>query len=210
MTTEHPGTPVRAERPEPSARRSHPTDAKNPERSVEDLLRAALRLVATRPVGHWPEELLSLDRLGPLAPDRESPRDLGEVRDLRDRLAPLVLEPDPDTAPAALSALAREFALTPAVDSLDGPVRYVSPDPRPVARVAEALVPAVMHAWAAGLLTRVHLCGADDCDTPFLDASPRANRNYCSDRCSTRTRVRRLRGRTPSTGRAIPTPAEED
>lgn len=167
------------------------------ELSVEDLLRITLGLVATRPVGPWPEELDSLDRLGPLAPASASRDDLTEVRALRDRLAPLVLEPDPETAPSALSALAREFALAPAVHSLRGPLRHLSPDPRPVARVAEALVPAVMRAWEAGLLSRVRSCGAEDCETPFLDSSHRANRRYCSDRCSTRTRVRRLRRHTP-------------
>lgn len=168
------------------------------EPSAEDLLRAALDLVATRPVGRWPEELDSLDQLGPLAPapGTGAPTDLADVRALRDRLAPLVLDPDPASAPAALTALAREFALTPAVETLGGPVRHVSPDPRAVARVAEVLVPGVMRAWAAGLLPRVRACGADDCDTPFLDASRRANRHYCSDRCSTRVRVRRHRVRT--------------
>lgn len=162
--------------------------------SPEDLLRTALALVATRPVGDtWPEELSSLERFADLAPGAGE-GDLSDVRTLRDRLAPLVLSPDPDTAPAELSALAREFALAPAVDSLGGPVRHVSPDPRPVARLAELLVPGVMHAWAAGLVSRVHTCGADDCDTPFLDTSHRANRHYCSPRCSTRMRVRRHRG----------------
>ncbi len=175
-----------------------------PHPSVEDLLRAALNLVATRPVGPWPEELDSLDRLGGVVPAlapgaREAaPGDLAEVRALRDRLAPLVLDPDPASAPTALSALAREFGLAPAVDSVGGPVRHVSPDPRTVARVAEALVPGVMEAWARGLVARVRTCGADDCDTPFLDTSSRANRHYCSDRCSTRTRVRRHRRRPAS------------
>ncbi|WP_017589093.1 CGNR zinc finger domain-containing protein [Nocardiopsis ganjiahuensis] len=180
------------------------------EHTTEHLLRAALRLVATRPVDLWPEELLSLEQLGPPAPAQGSARDLAEVRELRDRLAPLVLAPDPAMAPAALSALAREFALTPTVDSLNGPLRHVSPDPRPVARVAEALVPAIMRAWEAGLLARVHTCGANDCDTPFLDASPRANRDYCSDRCATRTRVRRLRVRAASPGRPAPAPDDGD
>ena len=166
------------------------------EYSVEDLLRITLDLVATRPVGQWPEELDSLELLGPLAPltlSGTSPGDLAEVRALRDRLAPLILDPDPAAAPAALSALAAEFSLTPAVDSLSGPLRHVSPDRRRVARVAEALIPAVMRAWEAGLLARVRSCGADNCDTPFLDSSHRANRHYCSDRCSTRMRVRRYR-----------------
>ncbi|NYH51181.1 putative RNA-binding Zn ribbon-like protein [Nocardiopsis arvandica] len=170
--------------------------------SAEDLLRAALALVATRPVGAWPEELDSLDRLEELVPGTApkarhgAATDLAEVRGLRDRLAPLVLDPDPGSAPAALSALAREFDLAPVVDSVGGPVRHVSPDPRTVARVAEALVPGVMSAWASGLMPRVRTCGADDCDTPFLDRSSRANRHYCSDRCSTRVRVRRHRTRS--------------
>ncbi|MFD3683331.1 CGNR zinc finger domain-containing protein [Nocardiopsis sp. NPDC058631] len=169
------------------------------EPSAEGLLRAVLDLVATRPLGPWPEELHSLDRLGPLAPapGSGSPSDLDDVRGLRDRLAPLVLDPDPGSAPAALSALAREFALAPVVDALGGPVRHESPDPRTVARVAEVLVPGLMHAWAAGLLSRVHACGADNCETPFMDTSHRANRHYCSDRCSTRMRVRRHRARAP-------------
>lgn len=174
-----------------------------PHPSAADLLRAALDLVATRPTGPWPEELDSLDRLGGVVPAlapgpgaRETaPGDLDEVRALRDRLAPLLLDPDPASAPAALSALAREFSLTPVVDSVGGPVRHVSPDPRTVARVAEALIPGIMDAWARGLAVRVRTCGADDCDTPFLDASSRANRHYCSDRCSVRTRVRRHRTR---------------
>ncbi|MFY7069922.1 CGNR zinc finger domain-containing protein [Nocardiopsis changdeensis] len=48
----------------------------------------------------------------------------------------------------------------------------------------------------------MHTCGADDCDTPFLDTSHRANRHYCSPRCSTRMRVRRHRERTPEAGAA--------
>ncbi|GAB3708182.1 CGNR zinc finger domain-containing protein [Nocardiopsis oceani] len=173
------------------------------EHSVEGLLRITLDLVATRPVGPWPEELESLERPGPLAPlalTVTSPSDLAEVRALRDRLAPLVLDPDPAAAPAALSALAAEFSLTPAVNSLSGPLRHVSPERRPVARVAEALIPAVMRAWEAGLLARVRSCGADNCDTPFLDSSHRANRHYCSDRCSTRMRVRKHREQATKAG----------
>lgn len=170
------------------------------EYSVEDLLRITLDLVATRPVGQWPEELDSLERLRPLALIGTSPGDLAEVRTLRDRLAPLILDPDPAAAPAALSALAAEFSLTPTVDSLGGPLRHVSPDRRPVARVAEALIPGVMRAWEAGLLARVRSCGADNCDTPFLDSSHRANRHYCSDRCSTRMRVRRHREQAAKEG----------
>ncbi|MFL1380214.1 MULTISPECIES: CGNR zinc finger domain-containing protein [unclassified Nocardiopsis] len=173
--------------------------------SPEDLLRMTLSLVATRPVeGAWPEELFSLERLAGAVPGAENATadDLADVRALRDRLTPLVLSPDPDTAPAALSGLAREFGLSPAVDSVGGPVRHASPDPRLVARVAELLVPGVMGAWAAGLLPRVHTCGADDCDTPFLDTSHRANRHYCSPRCSTRMRVRRHRERPSGTGAA--------
>ncbi|GAB3709520.1 CGNR zinc finger domain-containing protein [Nocardiopsis nanhaiensis] len=173
------------------------------EYSVEDLLRITLDLMATRPVGQWPEELDSLERLRPLAPlalTDTSPGDLAEVRALRDRLTPLVLDPDPAAAPATLSALAAEFSLTPAVDSLGGPLRHVSPDRRPVARVAEALIPGVMRAWEVGLLARVRSCGADNCDTPFLDSSHRANRHYCSDRCSTRMRVRRHREQAAKAG----------
>ncbi|MDT0330836.1 CGNR zinc finger domain-containing protein [Nocardiopsis lambiniae] len=170
------------------------------EHSPEDLLRITLALVATRPLaGAWPEELHSLERLSEILPGTEdaTATDIADVRALRDRLAPLVLSPDPDAAPVELSALAEEFGLRPAVDSVGGPIRHVSPDPRPVARAAEVLVPGVMLAWAAGLTSRVRVCGADGCETPFLDSSHRANRHYCSPRCSTRMRVRRHRERPP-------------
>lgn len=164
-------------------------------------LRRAIALVATREIGPWPEELLTMadvERIFPGSRTRQHTSDAGPaavqgIRSLRDTLAAVLLDPHAPDAAARLDGLVAEYAITPRVPALGEPVTYRSARTGLVGHVAGRVIGASIAAYSTGEVRYLHECGADGCITPFLDTSPRHNRAYCSDRCSTKMRVRRHR-----------------
>lgn len=160
----------------------------------------ALRLIRSRPLGHWPEELHTWADLAPLlaqAGIHRSPEDdLDDVRALRTALVtPLLSHSDADAA-EALNTLVARYGLRPWLDPDSGGAGHRGADNRMSTRLAALVVPALIQARASGLLHRVGVCADDACDTAFLDSSRNARRRYCSSRCATRARVAQHRRRT--------------
>ena len=164
-------------------------------------LRRAIALVATREVDPWPEELRTMADLERVLPGSDTrqhtsdadPAALHEIRSLRDGLAAVLLAPHAPDAAARLDGLVAAYAITPRVTALGEPIVYRSARAGLVGHVAERVIGASIAAFSTGEARYLHECEADGCITPFLDTSPRHNRAYCSDRCSTKMRVRRHR-----------------
>ncbi|MEX8034121.1 CGNR zinc finger domain-containing protein [Microbacterium sp. 20-116] len=168
---------------------------------ARDELHRVIALVATRQIGPWPEELRTAEDLERILPGSSAHSDssdaglgeLQEIRLLRDKVAIVLLDPEASDASSHLNDLVDAFALAPLVAGLGEPLGFRSSRTGLVGRVAERVIGAAVTAFYSGEATHIHECEADGCITPFFDASPRHNRAYCSDRCSTKMRVRRHR-----------------
>ncbi|MDR6689660.1 hypothetical protein J2X55_000559 [Microbacterium sp. 1154] len=169
--------------------------------AARDELERVIALIATRKVGPWPEELRGwedLERILPGSTAHSARRDaslaeLQEIRLLRDKVATVLLDPAAPHAPSHLGDLVDTYGLTPRITALGEPIGFLSFRAGMVGHVAERVIGAALAAFSSGEAQYIHECEAEGCITPFLDASPRHNRAYCSDRCSTKMRVRRHR-----------------
>lgn len=166
---------------------------------VEDAVQLALRLVRSRPLGRWPEELVTWEDLTPILTEAkliEEPgtsKDLEAVRALRDRLViPLLSSSDVEAADA-LNSLVKIYGLQPKLDERG--VHHSGKDNKLDTNLAALLVPALMQGRARGLIKRIGVCADSACDTAFLDQTKAKRRRYCSPQCATRARVARHRER---------------
>ena len=158
-----------------------------PAGSGRDLL---LAFVDSRPEDGFPDELTTLAQLRRFQADADD-ADLMPARQVRDELARVLLGPR-DIAAAVLGDLGERLRVRPDFRSV-GVIGWRVENGGRLTPLLADLMTAAIELWASGDLEDVHVCEAQSCIVPFVDASPRRNRHYCSDTCATRTRVQRHR-----------------
>ena len=165
----------------------------------EDAVKLALKLIRSRPLARWPEELVTWADLTPILTEAElpaepgAPKDLEAVRALRDRLVVPLLSSSDAEAADALNALVELYELRPYLGERG--IRYTGRDSGLSTDLAALLVPGLMQARSRGLTRYIGICADNTCDTAFLDQTKAKRRRYCSPQCATRARVTRHRER---------------
>lgn len=130
-----------------------------------------------------------------------SEADLAEVRALRARLRAVFEAMDERNAAQLLNDVLAHVGARPqvSVHGDRGPHLHFEPGGN---RVVDWLGAAAAMALAMVLveagLDRFGICGSDDCDDAFVDASKNRSKSYCSTTCTTRQNVAAHRARARS------------
>ncbi|MET9337439.1 CGNR zinc finger domain-containing protein [Nonomuraea sp. NPDC003804] len=169
-------------------------------------LATAVDLVNTSPSTGGDERLGDLDDLAEFVRVRQvsgiqtlTPRDLGQVRMLREDLHRVFNAPDQATALRLLNTLLTDTRITPRLTEHDGhPVHmhYFAPDASLAEHLAADCGIALAHLLVEGEWERLRTCSAPDCDHVFVDESRNRSRVYCDSRtCGNRMHVAAYRAR---------------
>ncbi|MFE3449109.1 CGNR zinc finger domain-containing protein [Nonomuraea sp. NPDC059194] len=169
-------------------------------------LATAVDLVNTSPSAGGDEGLSDLDDLAEFVRVRQvsgiqtlTPRDLGEVRLLREDLHRVFTASDQATALRLLNTLLTDTRITPRLTEHDGhPVHmhYFAPDASLAEHLAADCGIALAHLLVEGEWERLRTCSAPDCDHVFVDESRNRSRVYCDSRtCGNRMHVAAYRAR---------------
>jgi predicted RNA-binding Zn ribbon-like protein len=124
-------------------------------------------------------------------------RELGEVRDARERLRGLWLQ-DRDDAAVAVNTLLTEARALPQLvrhDRQDWHIHATELDAPLARRILVEAAMALVDVVRADEMHRLCVCDADDCESLYLDLSKNASRRFCSTRCGNRMAVRAYRAR---------------
>lgn len=131
-----------------------------------------------------------LDRAGETQlADALAPRDLGTLRDLRERLRPVFHAHKPERAAALVNALLREADAVPQLVS-DPPGEHITLAWGAGRHGYDALATRLLGALATHIATngtdRLGICAAAPCDCVFVDRTRPKTRKYCCDQCNDR------------------------
>lgn len=124
-------------------------------------------------------------------------RELGEIRDARDRLRDL-WSLGRDEAVAEVNAILAEANALPRLvrhDTLDWHIHATSLDAPLAQRILVEAAMALVDVIRADQMDRLQSCAADDCAGIYLDLSKNASRRFCSTRCGNRIAARAHRAR---------------
>ncbi|GAA2358516.1 CGNR zinc finger domain-containing protein [Nonomuraea africana] len=169
-------------------------------------LATVVDLVNTSPATGGDEGLGDLDDLAEFVRVRQvsgiqtlTPKDLGQVRMLRDDFHRVFTAPDQATAVRLLNALLADTRITPSLTEHDGhPVHmhYFAPDASLAEHLAADCGVALAHLLVEGEWERLRTCSAPDCARVFVDESRNRSRVYCDSRtCGNRMHVAAYRAR---------------
>ncbi|MDP4507258.1 CGNR zinc finger domain-containing protein [Nonomuraea sp. G32] len=169
-------------------------------------LATVVELVNTSPSTGGDEGLSSLAELQAFVHSRQisgvgrlTPRDLGQVRMVREAFHRVFTAPDQATAVRTLNALLAETRITPRLTEHDGHplhVHYFAADATLAEHVAADCGVALAHLLVEGEAERLRTCSAPDCDRVFVDESRNRSRVYCDSRtCGNRMHVAAYRAR---------------
>ncbi|WP_069173292.1 CGNR zinc finger domain-containing protein [Streptomyces griseus] len=126
-------------------------------------------------------------------------KDLGAVREVRNRFADIFAAPDARTAAELVNALVAAAGTTPQLtnhDDYDWHVHYFAPGASLADHLAADCGMALAFFVVAGERERLRRCEAPDCRRAFVDLSRNRSRRYCSSRtCGNRLHVAAYRAR---------------
>ncbi|GAA1945233.1 CGNR zinc finger domain-containing protein [Agromyces allii] len=128
--------------------------------------------------------------------DRDA-RELGEVRDARERLRALWLLDRDAAADAVNELLADAHALPRLVrhDDLDWHIHATALDEPLATRILVEAAMAFVDVIRSDQMERLRVCDADDCESLYVDLSKNGSRRFCTTRCGNRMAVRAYRAR---------------
>ncbi|MEU6780808.1 CGNR zinc finger domain-containing protein [Nonomuraea angiospora] len=169
-------------------------------------LATVVELVNTSPSTGGDEGLAGLAELQAFVESRQisgvtklTPRDLGQVRMVREAFHRVFIAPDQPTAVRTLNVLLAETRITPRLTEHDGHplhVHYFAADSTLAEHVAADCGVALAHLLVEGEVERLRTCSAPDCDRVFVDESRNRSRVYCDSRtCGNRMHVAAYRAR---------------
>lgn len=169
-------------------------------------LATVVELVNTSPSTGGDDDLADLADLRTFVESRQvsgigtlSPRDLGQVRLVREAFHRVFTAPDQATATRLLNALLSETRITPRLAEHDGHplhMHYFAPDAQLSEHLAADCGVALAHLLVEGEWERLRTCSAPDCDRVFVDESRNRSRVYCDSRtCGNRMHVAAYRAR---------------
>ncbi|GAA2304049.1 CGNR zinc finger domain-containing protein [Nonomuraea roseoviolacea subsp. roseoviolacea] len=169
-------------------------------------LATVVELVNTSPSTGGDDRLADLATLRAFVEARQvsgittlTPRDLGQVRLVREAFHRVFTAPDQPTAVRQLNALLSETRITPRLTEHDGHplhVHYFAPDATLSEHLAADCGVALAHLLVEGEWERLRTCSAPDCDRVFVDESRNRSRVYCDSRtCGNRMHVAAYRAR---------------
>ncbi|MEU6712412.1 CGNR zinc finger domain-containing protein [Nonomuraea purpurea] len=169
-------------------------------------LATVVELVNTSPSTGGDEGLPSLAELRAFVESRQisgvtalTPRDLGQVRLVREAFHRVFISKDQAAAVRLLNALLSETSITPRLTEHDGHplhMHYFAADSTLAEHVAADCGVALAHLLVEGEAERLRTCSAPDCDRVFVDESRNRSRVYCDSRtCGNRMHVAAYRAR---------------
>jgi predicted RNA-binding Zn ribbon-like protein len=169
-------------------------------------LATVVELVNTSPSTGGDEGLAGLAELQAFVESRQisgvtklTPRDLGQVRMVREVFYRVFISPDQPTAVRTLNVLLAETRITPRLTEHDGHplhMHYFAADSTLAEPVAADCGVALAHLLVEGEVERLRTCSAPDCDRVFVDESRNRSRVYCDSRtCGNRMHVAAYRAR---------------
>ncbi|WP_084962594.1 CGNR zinc finger domain-containing protein [Thermoactinospora rubra] len=169
-------------------------------------LATVVELVNTSPAVNGTDELGDLHDLQAFVESRQvsgvgtlTPRDLGQVRLVREAFHRVFTAPDQATAVRLLNSLLAETKITPRLTEHDGHplhIHYFAPDATLAEHVAADCGVALAHLLVEGEWERLRTCAAPDCQRVFVDESRNRSRVYCDSRtCGNRMHVAAYRAR---------------
>ncbi|MEV6030183.1 CGNR zinc finger domain-containing protein [Nonomuraea sp. NPDC051941] len=169
-------------------------------------LATVVELVNTSPSTGGDEGLAGLAELQAFVESRQisgvtklTPRDLGQVRMVREVFYRVFISPDQPTAVRTLNVLLAETRITPRLTEHDGHplhMHYFAADSTLAEHVAADCGVALAHLLVEGEVERLRTCSAPDCDRVFVDESRNRSRVYCDSRtCGNRMHVAAYRAR---------------
>jgi predicted RNA-binding Zn ribbon-like protein len=169
-------------------------------------LATVVELVNTSPSTGGDDGLATLADLQAFVESREisgvhtlTPRDLGQVRLVREAFHRVFTATDQPSAVRTLNALLSETRITPRLTEHDGHplhVHYFASDAALAEHVAADCGVALAHLLVDGESERLRTCSAPDCDRVFVDESRNRSRVYCDSRtCGNRMHVAAYRAR---------------
>ncbi|MBF8193191.1 CGNR zinc finger domain-containing protein [Nonomuraea sp. K274] len=169
-------------------------------------LATVVELVNTSPSTGGDERLADLAELRAFVRSRQvsgigslTPRDLMEVRRVREAFHRVFTAADQPTAVRTLNALIGETRITPRLTEHDGHplhMHYFAADAALAEHLAADCGVALAHLLVEGEAERLRTCTAPDCDRVFVDESRNRSRVYCDSRtCGNRMHVAAYRAR---------------
>ncbi|MEO3868417.1 CGNR zinc finger domain-containing protein [Nonomuraea sp. B12E4] len=169
-------------------------------------LATVVELVNTSPSTGGDEGLASLAELRTFVQAHQisgvatlTPRDLSQVRMVREAFHRVFTAPDLPTAVRILNALLSETRITPRLTEHDGHplhVHYFAADAELAEHLAADCGVALAHLLVEGEAERLRTCSAPDCERVFVDESRNRSRVYCDSRtCGNRMHVAAYRAR---------------
>ncbi|NUO99801.1 MAG: CGNR zinc finger domain-containing protein [Nonomuraea sp.] len=169
-------------------------------------LATVVELVNTSPSTGGDDGLASLADLQTFVESRQvsgigglTPRDLGQVRMVREAFHRVFTATDQASAVRILNALLAETRITPRLTEHDGHplhVHYFANDATLAEHLAADCGVALAHLLVEGEAERLRTCSAPDCDRVFVDESRNRSRVYCDSRtCGNRMHVAAYRAR---------------
>ena len=123
--------------------------------------------------------------------------DLGDIREVRERLRAVFFAPDERESVRILNELLHDLDLEPFLTDHDGHwhLHYARDEASVGRRVAAAMAMGLAAMVAEHGFSRVGTCAADDCNDVFIDTSRNHSRRFCGEGCSSRTNVAAFRAR---------------
>ncbi|MER7499709.1 CGNR zinc finger domain-containing protein [Nonomuraea pusilla] len=169
-------------------------------------LATVVELVNTSPSTGGDDGMATLAELRAFAESRQmsgittlTPRDLVQVRRVREAFHRVFTAPDLPTAVRILNGLLAETRITPRLTEHDGHplhVHYFAADASPAEHLAADCGVALAHLLVEGEWERLRTCSAPDCEHVFVDESRNRSRVYCDSRtCGNRMHVAAYRAR---------------
>ncbi|MFI6498335.1 CGNR zinc finger domain-containing protein [Nonomuraea typhae] len=169
-------------------------------------LATVVELVNTSPSTGGDDGLADLNDLQTFVEAREvsgigvlTPRDLGQVRMLRESFHRVFLATDQLSAVRMLNTMLSETRITPRLAEHDGHplhMHYFAQDASLAEHVAADCGVALAHVIVEGEWERLRTCSAPDCERVFVDESRNRSRVYCDSRtCGNRMHVAAYRAR---------------
>jgi predicted RNA-binding Zn ribbon-like protein len=169
-------------------------------------LATVVELVNTSPSTGGDDGLATLADLQSFVESREvsgistlTPRDLGQVRMVREAFYRVFVAPDQPAAVRTLNSLLSETSITPRLTEHDGHplhIHYHAADASLAEHLAADCGVALAHLVVEGEWERLRTCAAPDCDHVFVDESRNRSRVYCDSRtCGNRMHVAAYRAR---------------
>lgn len=128
-----------------------------------------------------------------------TPAQLARVSELAQQLRRVFVARDDEQATDAINDLLMPLPVAAHLSTHDGKaahMHYAPPDADALTRVACNTAMALATITSEHGQHRLGVCGADDCDTVFVDTSRNGRRRFCGHACANRTHVASHRHRT--------------